>query len=100
VVARRGAIAFVAGLAIMTAGGARGETPQERGGYLVTTIGHCGLCHTHRDAAGNPVAALALAGGLEQDIPGIGHVIEPNITADKEKGHRQMERGRDGHRLA
>jgi mono/diheme cytochrome c family protein len=84
--ARRGAIAFVAGLAIMTAGGARGETPQERGGYLVTTIAHCGLCHTPRDAAGNPVAALALAGGLEQDIPGIGHVIGPNITPDKETG--------------
>jgi mono/diheme cytochrome c family protein len=62
------------------------ETPVERGAYLVTSIGACGNCHTPREAVLKPIAGKALAGGFEFDDPGIGHVIIPNITPDKETG--------------
>jgi hypothetical protein len=35
--------------------------------YLVTTVAACGNCHTPRDAAGKPMANMALAGGFEFD---------------------------------
>ena len=62
------------------------ETLQERGKYLVTTIGACGVCHTPRDAAGKPIASMALAGGFEFDVAALGHIIPPNITPDPETG--------------
>jgi mono/diheme cytochrome c family protein len=46
-----------------------------RGRYLVEALGHCGECHTPRDAFGGPVTARYLAGGPnpsgEGTIPGI-----------------------------
>jgi len=46
-----------------------------RGRYLAEALGHCGECHTPRDAFGGPVAARHLAGGPnpagEGTIPGI-----------------------------
>jgi mono/diheme cytochrome c family protein len=65
---------------------ASAETPTERGAYLVTTIGACGNCHSPRDAEGKVVADKMLAGGNELDVPGLGHIIIPNITPDRETG--------------
>ena len=62
------------------------ETPQQRGAYLVNTLAACGRCHTPRDSQGNPIAAMALAGGFEFDDGVIGHVVGPNITPDRETG--------------
>jgi mono/diheme cytochrome c family protein len=53
-----------------------------RGAYLATALGHCGECHTPRNALGAPVADQALAGTSEG--PDGGSV--PNITPDKETG--------------
>jgi mono/diheme cytochrome c family protein len=62
------------------------ETLVQRGAYLVNTIAACGRCHTPRDAKGNPIAAMELAGGFEFDDGVIGHVVGPNITPDRETG--------------
>jgi mono/diheme cytochrome c family protein len=62
------------------------ETLVQRGAYLVNTIAACGRCHTPRDAQGNPIAAMELAGGFEFDDGVIGHVVGPNITPDRETG--------------
>lgn len=65
---------------------ASGETLRERGAYLVNTIAACGNCHTPKDASGGAIVAEELAGGVEFDDPGIGHVVGPNITPDAETG--------------
>jgi mono/diheme cytochrome c family protein len=62
------------------------ETLVQRGAYLVNTIAACGRCHTPRDAQGNPIAAMELAGGFEFDDGVIGHVVGPNITPDRDTG--------------
>jgi mono/diheme cytochrome c family protein len=62
------------------------ETVVQRGAYLVNTIAACGRCHTPRDAQGNPIAAMELAGGFEFDDGVIGHVVGPNITPDRDTG--------------
>ena len=46
-----------------------------RGAYLVSSLGHCGECHTPRDRLGGPRAGRFLAGGPGPDgkkIPGLG----------------------------
>lgn len=53
-----------------------------RGRYLATALGHCGECHTPRDAMGAADAGMMLAGTL--DGPG-GDAI-PNITPDPVTG--------------
>ena len=50
-----------------------------RGAYLVEGPGHCGACHTPRDALGGRISALKLSGGPAPE--GEGYV--PNITPDK-----------------
>jgi mono/diheme cytochrome c family protein len=47
-----------------------------RGGYLVESMGHCGECHTPRNALGGAQRALHLAGGPAPEGPG----WIPNIT--------------------
>ena len=37
---------------------------RERGAYLVRGLGHCGACHTPRNALGGSLEAQALAGGV------------------------------------
>jgi mono/diheme cytochrome c family protein len=80
----------IASLGLLVVAGARdkacAETAVQRGAYLVNTIGACGHCHTPTNAAGEEITAQAFAGGLSFDDPGIGHVIMPNITPDKETG--------------
>ncbi len=47
-----------------------------RGAYLVRHLGHCGECHTPRDAFGGPQADLEMAGA-----PGFGDAkAAPNLT--------------------
>jgi mono/diheme cytochrome c family protein len=48
----------------------------KRGAYLVNGPGHCGECHTQRDALGGPMPARHLAGGPAPE--GEGWI--PNIT--------------------
>jgi len=80
------AASCVAILIAATSSAASGETLAERGGYLVTTVGACGNCHTPRDKSGHPIQGMALAGGFEFDDGPIGHVVGPNITSDAETG--------------
>jgi mono/diheme cytochrome c family protein len=72
--------------AALVATGAQAETRLERGAYLVTTLGACGNCHTPRDAKGETVAGMALAGGFEFDEAALGHIVGSNITPDQETG--------------
>ena len=85
---RGGTSAVMAGLAALfvSATAPAAETPVERGAYLVNSMGACGNCHTPRDAALNPIATQALSGGFAFVDPGIGSVVIPNITPDKETG--------------
>jgi mono/diheme cytochrome c family protein len=53
-----------------------------RGAYLATALGHCGECHTPRNALGAPVAGKTLAGTTEGPDGG----LVPNITPDKATG--------------
>ncbi len=57
------------------------DAPSEellRGQYLVEGPGHCGECHTSRNAVGGPEYGKWLAGGPNLDGPG----SIPNLTAD------------------
>jgi mono/diheme cytochrome c family protein len=76
--------AMLAGLAVAAATAARGETPLERGAYLVNTIMTCNNCHTPMGAQG-PQFDKALSGGLTFDEPPF-KVTASNITPDKETG--------------
>ena len=55
---------------------AKGLSRQERGGYLVNALAHCGECHTSRNLFGALRADRALAGNLRGPE---GEVV-PNIT--------------------
>ena len=49
-----------------------------RGAYLVTGPGHCGECHTPRDALGGPIQSRAFTGGAAPEGDSRNRV--PNIT--------------------
>ena len=53
-----------------------------RGAYLVNAVGHCGECHTPRDALGGKKTTMALAGTSQGPEGG----LIPNITPDKQTG--------------
>ena len=61
---------------------AAGETPLERGRYLVNTILACGNCHTPKNAAGAAIAEKDLAGGLSFTTPPF-DATAANITPDR-----------------
>ncbi len=61
-----------------------GETPVERGRYLVDTVMTCHNCHTPMGPNG-PQFDKALSGGLRFDEPPF-DVTAPNITPDPETG--------------
>ncbi len=76
----------VFGIAMLAAAGvAVAETPVERGAYLVKSIAGCGNCHTPKDAAGNAVAGMEMAGGYVFNEP-FGSAVSQNITPDPETG--------------
>lgn len=73
---------------------AGGEPPQpersalwNRGAYLVEGLGHCGACHTARNALGATAGQPALAGGL---MP-VQNWYAPALTAAHEAGVAQWE---------
>ncbi len=53
---------------------------EERGRYLAEALGHCGECHTPRNALGGPDRSRWLAGG---PVPGSTTGTFPNITPAK-----------------
>ncbi len=55
---------------------------ENRGAYLVQAAGHCGECHSPRNALGAPIGDMALAGTEEGPE---GRAI-PNITPHRETG--------------
>ncbi|WP_219821702.1 c-type cytochrome [Sneathiella aquimaris] len=58
------------------------QSSADRGNYLVNALGHCGECHTPRNALGGIDRDLYLAGSASG---GEGELV-PNITPDKETG--------------
>src|SRR5689334_6192081 len=81
---RRGGLACALGL-IAALGGARAETPLDRGRYLVETIAACGNCHTPKGPEG-PLPGKALAGNwVVEDVPPF-RAVAPNITPDRATG--------------
>lgn len=63
---------------------AAGETPIERGRYLMTSIVACGNCHTPQGPDG-PLPGMELAGGTPIELPGF-VAYTSNITPDPETG--------------
>ena len=63
---------------------AQGETPLERGAYLMNGIVACGNCHTPQGPDG-PLPGMELAGGLLIEDEAF-TVRTPNITPDPETG--------------
>jgi cytochrome c553 len=72
-------------------------TPLERGRYLVETVAFCGICHNSRDANGQMIAGMELAGGrvmpqnelrlvLPDLPPGDIRAVAANITPDPDTG--------------
>jgi mono/diheme cytochrome c family protein len=60
--------------------GARPDARLERGRYLVEAVGHCGECHTPRDAFGGLDLERWLAGGPGLEVGPDGGGKVPNIT--------------------
>lgn len=59
---------------------AAATTPAGRGAYLVQALGHCGECHTPRNALGNPNRDRVMAGGKGPDGKRV-----PNLTPTRLK---------------
>jgi mono/diheme cytochrome c family protein len=64
---------------------AQGGPDIERGRYLVTNVGACGLCHFQAGVQGVPIEQRPMAGGFP--FPGRDYrAVIPNITPDDETG--------------
>ncbi len=65
------------------------EARLARGEYLVEGVAHCFQCHSPHDMSN---AALPIVDGMKgagwwmDDLPGLGKVVAPNITPDRETG--------------
>lgn len=59
----------------------KASTAVNRGAYLVQALGHCGECHTPRDALGGPKRDRFLAGGKGPEGKNV-----PNLTPTRLKG--------------
>ncbi len=82
----RGASAAAVFLCLATgASVATGQTPLERGTYLMQSIVNCGNCHTPQNQDGL-IPGMELAGGLPIEEPGVFMVFTPNITPDEGTG--------------
>ena len=75
---------FCLAASALLSSGAMGQSPVERGSYLVNTVLTCGNCHTPKGPTGD-IMDKAFSGGLEFDEPPF-KVTAPNITSDKETG--------------
>jgi len=64
------------------------SAPWNRGAYLVKGLGHCGACHTARNALGASSQEMDLAGGL---IP-MQNWYAPSLTSPNEAGVGQWNR--------
>ncbi|MCC6981946.1 MAG: c-type cytochrome [Bauldia sp.] len=62
------------------------QDPVARGDYLVNGILNCGNCHTPRDATGNFVPGMDLAGGFRIDELPAFDAYAKNITPDVDTG--------------
>jgi mono/diheme cytochrome c family protein len=72
--------------AYLVASSARGETPVERGKYLVGIM-DCTACHTAGSLAGKPDSTKYLAGSnIGFEIPDLGIFYPPNLTPDHATG--------------
>ena len=72
--------------AYLVASSARGETPVERGRYLVGIM-DCTACHTSGTLAGKPDPSMHLAGSdIGFEIPNLGIFYPPNLTPDHATG--------------
>ncbi len=67
--------------------GRQAGTDWNRGAYLVRGLGHCGACHTARNALGASSAMMDLSGGL---IP-MQNWYAPSLTSPVEAGVAQWE---------
>jgi mono/diheme cytochrome c family protein len=81
---RSGLVGLAALLAALSATAAQGQTPAERGGYLVNSIMTCNNCHTPMGPNG-PQFDKALSGGLRFNEPPF-DVTASNLTPDPETG--------------
>jgi mono/diheme cytochrome c family protein len=81
---RNGLVGVAALLAALSATAAQGQTPVERGGYLVNSIMTCNNCHTPMGPNG-PQFDKALSGGLRFNEPPF-DVTASNLTPDPETG--------------
>ena len=77
-------------LAALAAGSASAvaQSPVERGGYLVNTIGACSNCHTPRlpPPGGGPNLELRLSGGFQTFNEPFFTVKGSNLTSDRDTG--------------
>ena len=71
---------------LIMAGPAHAQRQVERGEYLAKIM-DCTGCHTNGALAGQPDAAMYLAGStIGFEIPGLAIVYPPNLTPDSETG--------------
>jgi mono/diheme cytochrome c family protein len=77
----------VVGLCVVAGGaiGARGDTPLERGGYLVNAVMACDGCHTPRQGSGFVMERRFSGGSQTWDTPAY-TVKGANITPDRDTG--------------
>jgi mono/diheme cytochrome c family protein len=81
-----GLAAMLIGLSPATAS-AQHSAQIARGKYLVEALGGCGDCHTPGSLLGKPDLSRYLAGSdVGWAVPGLGVVVAPNLTPDKETG--------------
>ncbi len=81
----RFSVMVFAGVLVAFGGGARAETPLERGTYLMRSVVACGNCHAVRGDKGQILAEKGLSGGMLFD-EGPFKAYASNITPDSETG--------------
>jgi len=68
-----------------------GRSPQlNRGAYLVQALGHCGECHTPRNALGGPRRNRYLAGGKGPDGKAIPNLTPTGLKKSSDKDLRDL----------
>ena len=65
------------------------DAATNRGAYLVTSLGHCGECHTPR----NPAGAMRRKAWLAGNLDGPDAELVPNLTPDQKTGIGEWDEG-------